>query len=335
MIHDFECKGAAEMPYNPKDYGLPIWKDEDHLPPQETVTAEKAPQAPESLTAEAAKNKLCLWAESQLGYHEGDGNNNKYADTPGLAEMYGWNPQNQPWCDVFVDAGFIECFGVENACKMTYQRMGEGSALCRQSAQYYMDNGAFVQTPEIGDQVFFNVNGAINHTGIVVRVDGGSVHTVEGNSSDMVAERVYSVSDFKIAGYGRPDWSVVEGKDIDVPTNDHVADAGKKEDEPRSYALRLPYLSRGSFGELVAAVQTLLILEGYPCGPDGADGDFGQNTENAVRKFQEQLGLTADGIVGPETGAALFDTEAYIPEEKTEPKADSFWNNILTKIRRS
>ena len=332
-MHDFEFKGAAEMPrpYDPKDYGLPIWKDEDHLPPQETVTAEAEAT---SMTAEDAKRKLCLWAEEQIGYHEGDSNSNKYADTPGLAEMYGWNPQGQPWCDVFVDAGFISCFGVDAACKMTYQPMGAGSALCKQSAQYYKDAGAWSSRPEIGDQVFFFSSGDINHTGIVVRVVGGSIVTVEGNSSDQVAERCYSVSDSKIAGYGRPDWAVVEGKDIDVHTTDHIGDATEKVVKPRSYALRLPYLSRGNFGELVAAVQTLLILEGYPCGPDGADGDFGLNTEKAVREFQEQLGLTADGIVGPETGAALFDTEVYTPEEKTEPKADSCWNSLLTKIRR-
>lgn len=328
-MHDFDATNSK--PYNPTDYGLPIWKDEDHLPPQETVTAEAEAT---SMTAEDAKRKLCLWAEEQLGYHEGDGNNNKYADTPGLAEMYGWVPQNQPWCDVFVDAGFIECFGVDTACAMTYQPMGGGSALCKQSAQYYKDNGAFYQRPEVGDQVFFFASGDINHTGIVVRVVGGSVVTVEGNSSDQVAERCYSVSDSKIAGYGRPNWAVVEGKDIDVPTTDHIGDATEKVGEPRSYALRLPYLSRGNFGELVAAVQTLLILEGYPCGPDGADGDFGLNTEKAVREFQEQLGLTADGVVGPETGAALFDTEVYTPEEKTEPEASSFWNSLIAKIRK-
>jgi len=333
MIHDFdEYKGAAEMPYNPKDYGLPIWEDEDHAP---SAKAEQEPKAAESMTAEAAKNKLCSYALSQVGYHEGANNWNKYAENPDLQRWYGWKPQNTYWCDTFGDECFVACFGLELASRMTYQPIGSGSALCRTSADYYKEHGAFFHTPEIGDEIFFYASGGINHVGIVVRVDGGSVHTVEGNSSDMVAERVYSVSDSKIAGYGRPDWAVVEGKDINVPTTDHIGDATGKVDEPRSYALRLPYLSQGSFGELVAAVQTLLILEGYPCGPDGADGDFGQNTEIAVRKFQEQLELTADGIVGPETGAALFDTEVYVPETKEEPKADSFWNNLLLKIRKT
>lgn len=301
-MHDFDFKGAAEMPYNPTDYGLPVWKDEDHQPPVETKQEAKA----DSMTAEDAKRKLCLWAEQQLGYHEGEGNNNKYADTPGLSEMYGWSPQNQPWCDVFVDAGFIECFGVAAACAMTYQPMGAGSALCKQSAQYYKDAGAWSNRPEVGDQVFFYASGDINHTGIVVRVVGGSIVTVEGNSSDQVAERCYSVSDSSIAGYGRPRWSAAEGEDIDVSTEEPVV---PDVTEKRFYTLRLPYLSKGNVGDAVWVLQTLLQAQNISCGPWGADKDFGSDTEKAVRQFQQKQGLTQDGIVGPETGAALFGGE--------------------------
>lgn len=331
-MHDFEFKGAAEMPYNPRDYGLPVWRDEDHLPPQETVTAAEEPQTAESLTAEAAKNKLCLWAEEQIGYHEGDGNSNKYADTPGLSEMYGWNPQNQPWCDVFVDAGFISCFGVENACRMTYQPMGGGSALCKQSAQYYKDAGAWSNRPEVGDQVFFYASGDINHTGIVVRVVGGSIVTVEGNSSDQVSERCYSAGDSKIAGYGRPNWAAAEGKPIDAPAEEPAADDTEKA-EPRHYELRFPYISKGDTGDAVWVLQTLLQAHNISCGQYGADKDFGTDTELAVRQFQRKHGLQADGIVGPDTGAALFGGEVYTPEESA-PEANSFWNNLLTKIRK-
>ena len=326
-MHDFDATNSK--PYDPKDYGLPIWRDEDHLPPQETVTAEAEAT---NMTAEDAKRKLCLWAEEQIGYYEGDGNSNKYADTPGLSEMYGWNPQNQPWCDVFVDSGFITCFGVENACRMTHQPMGAGSALCKQSAQYYKDAGAWSNRPEVGDQVFFYASGDINHTGIVVRVVGGSVVTVEGNSSDQVAERCYSTGDSKIAGYGRPNWAAVEGKDIDVPTEEPAADDAEKV-EPRRYELSFPYLQKGDTGDAVWVVQTLLQARNIYCGPYGADRDFGSGTEKAVKDFQRRHNLKIDGVVGPDTGAALFGGKVNTEEVKDEPKANSFWDNLLTKIK--
>lgn len=274
------------------------------------------------MTENEAKARLCVWAESQIGYHEGANNANRYADDPDLQKLYGWAPQNQPWCDTFVDDGFIACFGVEAAAAMTYQPMGAGSALCSQSAAYYQERGAWSQRPEIGDQVFFYVSGGINHTGIVIRVEGSSVVTVEGNSSDQVAERVYQIADVRIAGYGRPDWNVVaNGPTVDPqPTEDSVTG----ENDARFYILRLPCLCRGSIGVPVTAVQFQLMGQGYNVGPDGADGDFGGNTEEAVKEFQLNVGLTPDGTVGPDTGARLFGGEAInsaeIPDAEAKPE---------------
>ena len=46
------------------------------------------------------------------------------------------------------------------------------------------------------------------------------------------------------------------------------------------------------------ARQILLTGYGFPCGSYGADGDFGNATEQAVRAYQEKMGLAVDGIVG-------------------------------------
>lgn len=349
MKHDFDLDGARGYSpdgepisgaYNPADYGLPVWRDEDHLPPEKKEPSESpitgaeagaspntAPgdTTPKSMTEEEAKRKLCLWAQEQVGKREGDNNWNVYAENPDLARMYGWKPQNQPWCDVFVDTGFIVCFGLEAACAMTYQPLGAGSALCRQSAQYYKEHNAFFKTPDVGDQVFFYASGDINHTGIVVRVYGGSVVTIEGNSSDQVAERVYSTTDAKIAGYGRPNWAAAGCADSKTPDAQPQAPEQAAQEptteEKRTYTLALPYLSRGDKGRAVTAVQFQLAAQGYNIGPDGADGDFGGNTERAVKEFQESIGILADGIVGPKTGAALYGAD-LISQTQGETKKE-------------
>ena len=64
-------------------------------------------------------------------------------------------------------------------------------------------------------------------------------------------------------------------------------------------------LKNGSEGEDVRELQSALIRLGYDCGRWGADGDFGDATEQAVELFQRTHGLSADGIYGPLTHAEL------------------------------
>jgi peptidoglycan hydrolase-like protein with peptidoglycan-binding domain len=60
-----------------------------------------------------------------------------------------------------------------------------------------------------------------------------------------------------------------------------------------------PTIRRGSTGNPVRRAQKRLTLGGYDTG--GVDGVFGARTEAAVRHFQGDRGLTADGVVGPRT----------------------------------
>ena len=67
-------------------------------------------------------------------------------------------------------------------------------------------------------------------------------------------------------------------------------------------------IRRGQTGARVERMQALLIyFHGISCGPDGVDGDFGPNTEAAVKEFQVKSGLAADGLVGNDTTAALLE----------------------------
>jgi hypothetical protein len=64
-------------------------------------------------------------------------------------------------------------------------------------------------------------------------------------------------------------------------------------------------LRQGSAGPQVQCLQERLneVTAGGTTLPE--DGFYGEQTEAAVRAFQEANGLTADGIVGPTTGGAL------------------------------
>jgi peptidoglycan hydrolase-like protein with peptidoglycan-binding domain len=65
----------------------------------------------------------------------------------------------------------------------------------------------------------------------------------------------------------------------------------------------MPTLQRGSSGPDVRDLQQKLQDLGFD--PNGVDGTFGPGTKAAVIAFQNSRGLTADGIVGPNTLAAL------------------------------
>lgn len=62
-------------------------------------------------------------------------------------------------------------------------------------------------------------------------------------------------------------------------------------------------LQLNSSGPDVAALQQALLTAGFS--PGAIDGSFGAGTQAAVLAFQKSEGLAADGIVGPNTAAAL------------------------------
>lgn len=65
-------------------------------------------------------------------------------------------------------------------------------------------------------------------------------------------------------------------------------------------------LKRGMKGEDVRKLQSRLIELGYDLPIYGADGEYGSETVAAVKAFQVDRGLDADGIAGEKTLAALY-----------------------------
>jgi len=64
-------------------------------------------------------------------------------------------------------------------------------------------------------------------------------------------------------------------------------------------------LKSGSRGDEVKSLQNALLSLNYELPRFGADGNYGDETKNAVKQFQEDHKLTIDGIAGPKTIGAL------------------------------
>ncbi|QIR39980.1 peptidoglycan-binding protein [Tolypothrix sp. PCC 7910] len=65
--------------------------------------------------------------------------------------------------------------------------------------------------------------------------------------------------------------------------------------------LKLPVIKLGSNNSVVTAWQSFLKDAEFPIGV--VDGDFGKQTDQATRSYQQRNGLTADGVVGNMTYA--------------------------------
>ncbi len=88
-----------------------------------------------------------------------------------------------------------------------------------------------------------------------------------------------------------------------------VTRAHSAADTAQTAAIEAAVLRQGSKGDEVKEVQRRLKQWGYYTG--SVDGVFGAATKKAVVAFQKKNGLTADGVVGKSTYAALGMNDSY------------------------
>ena len=98
----------------------------------------------------------------------------------------------------------------------------------------------------------------------------------------------------------RSEWEKALGEAPDVPTGLH----------------------KGDYGSAVKAMQANLLAWKADCLPRyGADGDFGSETEKAVKAFQESVGLPVTGVYDAATRAKLTGLEPEpIPDGPEGPE---------------
>ena len=222
--------------------------------------------------AKCYASDLIKVAEKEVGYLEkasnknlssktanaGSGNYTKYADyfDKEYPTFYNGKKNGYAWCDVFVDWCFVQAFGKEKGKELLCQPAKSAGAGCLYSMNYYKNKGQFyTKDPKKGDQIFFYNSSKtdIAHTGLVYKVDDKYVYTIEGNTSaksgvvangGAVEIKSYSLTYYRIAGYGRPKYDKeseapktetkktevkkpVETKKIKVATNGGVLNCRK------------------------------------------------------------------------------------------------------------
>lgn len=152
---------------------------------------------------------------------------------------------------------------------------GGGASTMWRTASNWTEKGAIDTLPEKLCCIFWqnqSDKSVMNHIGFYIG-NGQMIHCSGTVKKEALSKKVTH-------------WAIPKGLDGSVPSD-------------------LPTLRRGSSGEYVTLLQTKLIQLGYDLSPYGADGKFGAKTETAVKAFQKDHGLTADGIVGPKTWEAL------------------------------
>ena len=235
---------------------------------------------------------------------------------------------NMQWCAAFVSCMFMYEFGVDAARALL---CGDLHCYTPAGAKYFKIKGRYTKRknadPQPGDVVFFysSSKGRIGHVGIVTQVDSSKVYTIEGNTSGgsklvtnggAVWNKSYKKTSTYIDGYGRPDYAGVMVPE--TPPDNWV----------KEYQLGDRTLEKNMTGADVKELQSMLIALGYDLGDWGADGDFGSDTQSAVKQFQKDYHLVVDGIAGPDTLEALLEAssrndpesgEAEGPVEEEEP----------------
>lgn len=169
--------------------------------------------------------------------------------------------------------------------------------------------------PIAGDYIFFDWDNnkkedrPLDHVGICVGFYDGTIVYVNGNGSSeyYVTRQEIDVNAKGADGHNLVAyWMRYEGHASDKPP----------EYEEKEVDLEVRQLRKGMTGGDVKTLQRLLFADGYSVGKCGDDGDFGDETESAVKRYQKDHALEPDGIAGVNTLTALWKCEPMTRNKK-------------------
>lgn len=254
-------------------------------------------------------SKVVAQAQAWLGAKEGEGSHKAIIDVYNahkpLARGYQVTYKDE-WCATTVSAVAI---------KLGYTDIIPTECSCSKMIELFKKLGSWVEddsrTPNPGDIIFYdweddgkgdNKNGP-NHVGIVEKVSNGVITVIEGNHDGTDADRIDGVERREIKVNGK----YIRG--YGVPKYDAEPKVEKK-----------PATKKAPF--TVKEWQKAAIADGYKFPKYGADGAWGAECESVAKKaivkkrltytnknltklVQKAVGVTADGLCGKDTAAAI------------------------------
>lgn len=223
------------------------------------------------------KEKFLKIAQSQIGYAEQKDGTTKYGVWYGI-------PKGD-WCAMFVS-------WCANQASVLNDRIPKYAG-CGDGVRWFQKKNQWVSVPKAGDIGFLKPTKAgatSSHTFIVKKVSGNTITTIEGNLSDKVKLTTRKLNATNILGFGSVQWGEDKHYSGEYPTLPSRGYFYCKYDEKRK---RYTHIDKGTE---VKKLQQFLnwALDGNL----STDGEFGLNTEKAVKKFQKLVGISQDGKFG-------------------------------------
>ena len=264
----------------------------------------------ESLRARKAKQYPAHYGSSRTARYRDDIAKKKVcADCVGLIKGYQWTNGGQ---------GVIESIGTDKTFSSKYGGHGCPDKSANGMFSYAKSKGCAWGTMDTLPDV----------PGIALRFDGHVGVYIGGGYA--VEERGFNYGCVKTKVSSRKWTHWYQLPFVDYGDAMFTGGSVTKPDTPASeYTLGTRTLKKGSKGTDVKALQEFLLQLGYSLPRYGSDGDFGGETETAIKRFQARAGLAQDGVYGGDTHKALMDAvadhdagkEAAEPDEPSEPSA--------------
>lgn len=268
------------------------------------------------MTENQLRSNVVSVMKGWLGWSEANGKFKRIIDTYNnhkpLAQGYKVKYTDE-WCATAVSAAFINA-GLTD--------IGFTECSCSRMINLYKAKGRWEErdyyVPKMGDVIMYDWddngvgdnNGAPDHVGLVVSVDGTKLTIIEGNKKEAVAYRSMSVNGKYIRGYCLPDYASKADKAVETISTSTYSKEVFIRDVQKAFGITVDGLAGPETinstitlsavlnrkHEVIRAVQRRLAALGYTS-VGKIDGIAGVKFTQAVKEFQKKNGCIVDGEI--------------------------------------